>query len=64
MTDAETGGQYTLKVYQSQKSAADDEELQNAQVVLTPLNPDFSPIVLDAGVEGLVRAIAEFVRVL
>jgi ATP-dependent helicase YprA (DUF1998 family) len=64
VTDAETGGQYTLKVYQSQKSAADDEELQNAQVVLTPLNPDFSPIVLDAGEEGMVRAIAEFVRVL
>jgi hypothetical protein len=64
VTDAETGGQYTLKVYQSQKSAADDEELQNAQVILTPLNPNFSPIVLDAGDEEMVRAIAEFVRVL
>jgi hypothetical protein len=64
VTDAETGGQYTLKVYQSQKLASDDEELQNAQVVLAPLNPDFSPIVLDAGDEGAVRAIAEFVRVL
>jgi SOS-response transcriptional repressor LexA len=64
VTDAETGGQYTLKVYQSQKLASDDEELQNAQVVLTPLNPDFSPIVLDACDEGAVRAIAEFVRVL
>lgn len=64
VTDAETGGQYTLKVYQSQKSAAEDEELQNAQVVLTPLNPDFEPIVLDADDEGAVRAIAEYVRIL
>lgn len=46
------------------KSAAEDEALQNAQVVLMPLNPDFFPIVLDAGEEGAVRAIAEFLRVL
>lgn len=64
VTDEETGGQYTLKVYQSQKSAFEDEGLQNAKVVLLPLNLDFDPIVLDAGEEGAVRAIAEFVRVL
>lgn len=47
VTDAGTGGQFTLKEYQSHKSATEDENLQNAQVVLTPLNPSFSRIVLE-----------------
>ena len=53
-----------MKVYQSQKSASDDEGLQNVQVVFMPLNPDFSPIVLEEVEEDAVRAIAEFVRVI
>ena len=64
LTDGETGGQYTLKVYHSDKATGNEGELQNKKVVLKPLNPAFQPIVIDAAEEGAVRAIAEFVRVL
>jgi hypothetical protein len=64
VTDGETGGQYTLKVYQSIKTADSDTEWQHKQIVLKPLNPAFQPIVIGAGDEGAVQAIAEFVRTL
>ena len=61
--DQETGGQYTLKVYHSEK-AVDGDGVVNERVVLKPINPDFSAIVLKPPAEASVRAIAEFVRVL
>jgi hypothetical protein len=65
VTDGETGGQYTLKVYHSEVlGEAEDGEQQRKQIVLRPLNPTFAPIVLDGADEESVRAIAEFVRVL
>ena len=64
VTDVETSGQYTLKVYHSEKSSIDGEGLLNARVVLKPLNPAFQPIALTVSEEGSVRAVAEFVRVL
>ena len=64
LTDSETGGQYTLKVYSSTKVADVDTEWRHAQIVLKPLNPLFPPVLIDSEEEGTVRAIAEFVRVL
>ena len=50
IADPHTGGQYTLKVYTSEKAAASDGEWQHTRVVLKPLNPAYEPIVgLEAG---------------
>ena len=64
VTDGETGGEYTLKVYHSEKAAGPDGESQNTKIVLRPLNLAFQPLMMDAGDEGSVRAIAELVRML
>jgi ATP-dependent helicase YprA (DUF1998 family) len=64
VTDGETGGQYTLKVYHSDKVAGGDDSEPQKTIVLKPLNPAFQPILIDASEDGAVRAIAEFVRVL
>ena len=63
VTDQETSGEYTLKVYHSEK-AADADGVVNERIVLKPINPDFSAIVLNPSDEASVRAIAELVRVL
>lgn len=64
LTDGETGGQYTLKVYHSDKVAGGDDLEPQKRIVLKPLNPAFQPIVIDESEDGAVRAVAEFVRVL
>lgn len=64
MTDPETGGQYTLKVYQSEKADAGDGEVTKVKITLAPLNPAFTAIQLSAADEDSVRAVAELVRVL
>jgi hypothetical protein len=63
VTDAETSGQYTLKVYHSEKAVDGGGEV-NHRVVLKPINPDFSAIVLEPAAHGDVRAVAELVRAL
>lgn len=42
--DPETGGQYTVKRYKEARNAKGDRH-----IVLLPVNPDFSPLVLDRG---------------
>lgn len=64
VTDSETGGQYTLKVYHSDKVVGSDDAGQQKSIVLKPLNPAFQQIVVDGSDESAVRAVAEFVRVL
>lgn len=64
LTDGETGGQYTLKVYHSEKVVGADDSEKQKQIVLKPLNPAFPNIVIDASEVETVRAVAEFVRVL
>jgi type III restriction enzyme len=63
ITDPHTGGQYTVKVYESEKRGRDDGEWEHARIILKPRNPDYSPIVIEEGAEGEVRIIAEFVEV-
>ena len=63
--DDETGGEYTVKVYESEKAAQDDGAgWQHSRITLKPLNPDFGAIVLEPDSEDAVSAIAEFVEVL
>ena len=59
--DPDTGGSFTVKVYDSTKVLEDDEV--RGSVALRPLNPDFEAIVIDAE-DDAVTVIAEFVEVL
>jgi len=63
ITDPHTGGQYTVKVYESEKRGRDDGEWEHARIILKPRNPDYSPIVIEEAAEGEVGIIAEFVEV-
>jgi len=64
IADPHTGGQYTLKVYTSEKAPAGEEGWRHARIVLKPLNPSHQAIVLTPVSEDAVRVIAEFVEVL
>jgi phage repressor protein C with HTH and peptisase S24 domain len=62
VTDPEMGGQYTVKVYESEKQAT-EEGWQHTRITLKPLNPNYEPIVLTPSDDGDVRVLAEFVEV-
>jgi phage repressor protein C with HTH and peptisase S24 domain len=62
VTDADTGGQFTVKVYESEKQVT-EEGWQHTRITLRPLNPDFEPIELTPREAGDVRVLAEFVEV-
>ncbi|MCY1551877.1 hypothetical protein D9M68_882390 [compost metagenome] len=64
VADTETGGEYTLKVYSSEKTAGDDGEWQHERITLKPLNPEYQPLVLEPEEEGMVIAVAEFLKML
>ncbi len=58
---SESGGEFTLKVYRSRKRT-DEEGWQHESITLDPLNPEYEPVVLDAGAE--YRVLGEFLAVL
>jgi phage repressor protein C with HTH and peptisase S24 domain len=60
--DPETGHQYTVKRYESEK-APDGDSWKHTKVTLKPVNPRFEPIVLTDTNEDQVQVIAEFVEV-
>ena len=64
ISDPETGGQYTLKVYRSEKIAAEEGGWAHTRITLEPLNPDFDPIILEPEDEGDVSVVAELVGAL
>ncbi|OHE89214.1 MAG: hypothetical protein A3G75_01090 [Verrucomicrobia bacterium RIFCSPLOWO2_12_FULL_64_8] len=64
VSDPHTGGQYTVKVYESEKRGDSETEWRHTRITLKPLNPAFDPIVLEPQEEGQVRIIAEFVQVI
>lgn len=64
ITDNETGGQYTLKVYSSEKVTWGNDDWKHERITLKPLNPQYQPLVLEPDDEGQVRAVAEWVKVL
>lgn len=62
--DPHTGGQFTFKVYTSEKVRSGEEGWAHQRVVLKPVNPAYDPIVLTPEDEGEVKVIAEFVGAL
>lgn len=62
IADPETGGSFTVKVYEAAKANVDGE-LQGS-VILRPLNPEFEPIVLSHVDAEDVLVVAELVEVL
>ena len=64
MDDPETGGAYSIKRYSSEKVATDDGSWRHERIILSPLNRDYEPIVIDEDSDGDCRIIAELVKVL
>lgn len=62
--DPETGGSFTVKKYVSEKVTDREGGWRHAKVILTPLNPEFEPIVLTPEAEGDMQVIAEWLSVL
>lgn len=62
--DPESGGEYTVKKYASEKTVREDGAWSHQKITLRPLNPDYEPLVLEADSEEDVRIIAEFLEVL
>ncbi len=61
--DPESGGRYTVKRYESEKSLKDDT-WRHLKITLKPLNPEFEPIVLATEDEESIVVIAEFLQAL
>ena len=62
--DPDTGGSYTVKRYSSEKAASKDDDWRHARIVLSPINPEYEPIVFSPEENGHVAVIAEMVTVL
>lgn len=62
--DPDTGGKYTVKKYTSKKKYAPDETWEHDEIMLLPLNPAYTPIVISNTEEGEFMVIAEFICVL
>ena len=64
--DSETGGHFTVKVYESRKEQASDGSWRHTSIVLRPdtTAPGYEPIVLAPKVAADLRIIAELVAVL
>lgn len=62
--DPDTGGHYTIKIYESEKLAREDGGWRHSRITLKPYStdPGYKPIVLEEGDE--VAVIAEMVAVL
>jgi phage repressor protein C with HTH and peptisase S24 domain len=65
-TDPETGGHYTVKLYESEKRMTPDGQWRHSVIVLRPdsTSPAFEPITLDPNEADRLRVIAELVAVL
>ena len=64
IADPETGGAYTVKKYQSEKTANGADEWRHTRIQLVPLNPDYRPIQLTPEAIEEFRVLAELVAVL
>jgi SOS-response transcriptional repressor LexA len=62
--DPETGYSFTVKRYRSEKRASDDDGPIHTRIELQPLNPQFSPIVIEDAEEEEFRVVGEVLRVL
>jgi phage repressor protein C with HTH and peptisase S24 domain len=64
LQDPETGGRYTVKRYDSEKITDGAGGWRHARVTLSPLNPEYEPIVLTPESEEHVQIVAEWLAVL
>jgi hypothetical protein len=64
--DIDTGGHYTIKVYESEKASHDEGEWQHKKIILKPdtTSAGYEPIVLNSEEAGELKVIAEMVAVL
>jgi SOS-response transcriptional repressor LexA len=62
--DPDTAVVFTVKRYSSAKEASDNRSWRHTRVVLSPINPDYEPIVLADKDAESVRVVAEMVTVL
>jgi SOS-response transcriptional repressor LexA len=63
LTDGETGGEFTVKRYRSEKRLREDG-WEHERIVLEPLNPEFAPIVLEPKSQDEVSVVAELLEVI
>jgi len=64
--DYDTGGQYTVKVYRSEKRTSEDGGWEHSCIQLCPDSsiPEYEPLVFDEETAGELKVIAELVAVL
>jgi SOS-response transcriptional repressor LexA len=62
--DPDTGGSYTVKRYSSEKAADAEGGWRHLRITLSPLNPEFQPIVLTGTSENDVQIVAELIALL
>ena len=62
--DPETGGSFTVKKYTSEKIVDAESSWRHTRVTLSPINPEYQPIVLTPESEDDVQILAEFLAVL
>jgi len=62
----DTGGHYTIKIYQSEKVADGDGGWRHSRITLNPasVNPSYKPIVFESESSEELAVIAELVAVL
>ena len=58
---ADPGGSYTVKKYTSKKKYAPDGAWQHEEIILQPLNPAYSPIVIPNAEDEEFMVVAEVV---
>ena len=61
IADPDTGGSYTVKKYTSKKKYAPDGAWQHEEIILQPLNPAYSPIVIPNAEDEEFMVVAEVV---
>jgi hypothetical protein len=64
IADPDTGGSYTVKKYTSKKKYAPDGAWQHEEIILQPLNPAYSPIVIPNAEDEEFMVVAELISVL
>jgi type III restriction enzyme len=62
--DPETGGSYTVKRYSSEKIVDPEGSWRHDRITLSPMNPEFEPIILTPTAEDEVQVVAELIALL
>lgn len=63
ISDPDLGGKYTVKKYSSKKKYSEDGSWEHEEIILSPINPSYSSIIIPNADEGEFIIIGEFVGV-